>query len=75
MSHYDPIRRAIEDPSNEPIGFVRHKGAGEIEFAQAGHPSFNEALIREGWAPVYLHPSSEAMTWAADEGPKEEGRE
>lgn len=39
------------DDEPRPIGFVKHNGAGEVTFRQAGHPGNDPG---PPWAPVYL---------------------
>jgi hypothetical protein len=51
LSNSDDSRKYAD----RPIGFVKHNGAGEIVFRQAGHPS-NDPM--EPWVPVYTRKES-----------------
>jgi hypothetical protein len=50
------LRPTIE--TERPVGFVKRLGAGEIDWRQAGHPGNDEALLKDGWHPVF---------WGADD--------
>lgn len=59
VEHSDPIKPQALRPSIEterPVGFVKRLGAGEIDWRQAGHPGNDEALLKDGWHPVFWGP-------------------
>lgn len=45
-------------PNADHIGWVKHNGAGEIIFRQAGHPGNETELPALGWTRIYLQPPS-----------------
>lgn len=44
---------AAAPPGMFHLGVAKHNGCGEILFRQAGHPSHTDALLADGWTPIY----------------------